>query len=70
MPSDKKSQSERILQHLKGGGRLTALNALMFYDCLRLGARIHDLKQQGHVIKSELVSTPNGKHVSQYYMEK
>ena len=69
MTQTKKSQNERILEFLKSGGKLTTLNALMFFDCLRLGARVYELKEQGHDIKSEMILTDTGKHVSRYWME-
>ena len=38
------SQEKLILNHLKQGHSLTALDALIKFDCLRLAARIHDLR--------------------------
>lgn len=64
-----KSQNERILEFLKAGGRLTAMQAYMFFDCLRLAARIEELRKRGHNIKSEMILTDSGKHVSRYWME-
>jgi hypothetical protein len=49
------SQSEQILGHMERGLSITALQALREYGCLRLAGRIHDLRQAGHPIKSELV---------------
>ena len=49
------------------GKSLTPLEALNEIGCLRLGARIYDLKRQGYDIKSEIVHK-NGKHYSSYYM--
>lgn len=62
------TQNKNILNHMKQGGKITPLQALMFYGCLRLAARIRELKQQGHEIKSETIAK-DGKHFSQYWME-
>lgn len=65
-----KSQCERILKYLKRGRKLTQLKALRKFNCLRLGARIHDLKSRGHHIESEMITLPNNKRVAQYYLKK
>ena len=53
------TQCERILRHLKDYGSITPVEALREYSCMRLGARIHDLKKQGHDITSEIVKGEN-----------
>lgn len=58
------SQDLLILEHLKRGP-LTALEALNNYGCLRLAARINDLKNKGHLIETKIV-TNNGKKFAQY----
>lgn len=60
-----KSQNAQILGHLKRGKSLTPLQALREFNCLRLGARIYDLKESGHNIESTMIEI-NGKHVAQY----
>lgn len=62
------SQSELILNHLRSGKHLTPLEAFQRFNCLRLGARIWDLKREGHAITTELVELPNGKRVASYRM--
>ena len=47
------TQSERVLRHLKDYGSITPVDALRDYDIMRRGARIWDLKRQGHVISTE-----------------
>jgi hypothetical protein len=44
------SQSERILYHLSQGKPLTPLEALRSYGCMRLSARIKELKNEGYDI--------------------
>jgi Helix-turn-helix domain len=46
-----KSQSNRILAHLKSGKSITPMEALVKFSCFRLAARVHELKAQGHKIK-------------------
>lgn len=63
------SQNAKILAHLQNGGRITSLSALDDFDCLRLSARIKDLRDRGHDIQSVFITMPNGKKVKQYFME-
>ena len=58
VPESAKTQCERLLEHLKLGLPLTAHKALYGYSCLRLAARIHDLKQMGHQIERTMVQVP------------
>lgn len=53
------TQNERLLRHLTGYGSITPVEALSDYGIMRLGARIYDLKREGHVITSELVEGRN-----------
>lgn len=45
-----KSQTEAILEYLAAGNQLTPMDALRLFGSLRLGARIQQLRKQGHVI--------------------
>ena len=63
------SVEERVLQYLQAGGRLTPLDALRMWGCFRLGARICDLKKQGHRIEARTIETENGKHVAEYRLQ-
>lgn len=60
------TQEKMILNHLRSGNSLTPLEALGKFGCLRLGARVYDLKQRGHPIEMKLVETESGKHVAEY----
>lgn len=62
------TQGELILNHLRAGKHLTALEALSRFACLRLAARIGDLKKEGHAITKRMVELPNGKRVASYRM--
>ena len=50
------SQTNQIRQHLESGKTITPLEALEMYGCLRLGARIYDLKSVGMPIKTERIT--------------
>lgn len=60
------TQTAQILAHLKTGRSITPIDALNRYGCFRLGARIYDLKQDGHNIYREMVETDSGKRVASY----
>ncbi len=60
------SQTKQVLWHLRKLGAITPLDALKKYGCFRLGARIYDLKQDGHRIDKEMVEVGNGKRVASY----
>lgn len=49
------SQKQFILQHLRTFGSIEPLTALREYGCYRLGARISDLREEGHNIKTDYV---------------
>lgn len=49
------TQCEEILKALKKGEKLTPLQALNKFGTLRLGARILDLRNAGHNIKTTMV---------------
>jgi hypothetical protein len=62
------TQAEQILHYLQQGGALTPLEALDMFGCFRLGARIWDLKREGHDIRTDMVDVGDGKHVAKYYL--
>ena len=41
------SQEDAVMEHLLTGAELTPLEALQKFGCLRLAARIFDLRRQG-----------------------
>lgn len=50
------TQSAMILRDLRRGKRITSLDAMRTYGCMRLGARIFELKRKGIPIKSERIT--------------
>jgi predicted ArsR family transcriptional regulator len=49
-----REQREAILHHLLRGESINPREALARYDCLRLAARIDELRKQGHAIQMTL----------------
>lgn len=56
----KETQTAAILEHLKRHGSITPLEALNRYGCMRLGARIYDLKRSGEPIETRWEIRRNG----------
>lgn len=63
-----KSQTDKIAAALWAGERITALDALRRFGCLRLGGRIWDLKTRGVPVQSKMIAA-GGKRISEYYIK-
>lgn len=64
------SQYVSIRGDLMAGLSITPLEALNRYGCMRLAAVIHRLREDGHRITTEMVTTPEGKRFARYRMDK
>ena len=53
------TQCERILKYMNDFGTINPMQALCDLGVMRLGARIDDLKQEGHPISRRMVSGKN-----------
>jgi len=62
------SQTDAILNHLKKQP-LTSLDAIERFKCLRLAARIRDLRDRGHQIHSSMIER-DGKRFARYSLLK
>lgn len=62
------SQNQSILNHLQKKS-ITPLDALTQYKCLRLAARINDLKEAGHQINRQMIYQ-GGKKFARYTLIK
>ncbi|OOF77876.1 helix-turn-helix domain-containing protein [Rodentibacter caecimuris] len=62
------SQNARILAFMQNGGKITALSALDDFQCMRLSARIKDLRDRGYAIEDKFITVNSGKRVKQYFM--
>lgn len=49
-----KTQCDMTIEYLEKYGSITPLEALNAYGCLRLGARISDLRHDGYNIRTEI----------------
>ena len=66
------TQKAMIFNHLKQYGSITPLDALNLYGCMRLGARIYDLKAAGNDIRMTMETRTNAsgtvKRYARYWM--
>lgn len=64
------TQNDRIEMALRNGEALTPLDALRRFGCLRLGARIFELRANGVPIEKRIVAVDtangDGAHVAEY----
>ena len=65
----RRPQNARIIDYLASGRPLTPLVALRRFGTFRLGARVYELKRQGHPITSRLVRRGEA-HVAEYRLER
>jgi hypothetical protein len=59
MSNSKTTQNQRVLNHLKNHGAITAHDAVKDYGIYRLAARIWDLRDAGHDIDTTNISVKN-----------
>lgn len=52
-------QTDRILKYMRDFGSITQLEAMQDIGCMRLAARIADLKRDGHAIRREMETSKN-----------
>lgn len=52
-------QTDKILMYMQTEGEITPLDALREFNCMRLAARISDLRRDGHQISSRIVHDVN-----------
>lgn len=53
------TQCERVLQYMRDFGSINPLQALGDLGVMRLGARVYDLKRDGHNISRRMVTAKN-----------
>jgi len=68
--SNESSQSAKILWHLQNIGPVTALQAMDLFNCMRLAARVADLREAGHDIQTDMKRLKNGKKIAVYSIPK
>ena len=64
------SQNKRIFAYLMEGHRITSLEALKLFGCMRLASRISDIRRDHPEvnIKVDMIKTTTKKKVAQYYV--
>lgn len=55
------TQCEEILEYLRENGSITPLEAMQEFGCMRLAARISDLREQGVSIRRIMAKSKNRK---------
>jgi hypothetical protein len=63
----KRSQANLILDYLASGRALTGLDALDKFGCIRMAARVKDLRELGHDIRSEMIRDGD-KRYAEYWL--
>lgn len=53
------THKEKVLKYLRLYGAITPQEALASFGCMRLAARIHELREDGHTITAETVQGVN-----------
>lgn len=53
------TQKDRVLKYMQDFGKITPLDAIREFGCLRLSARVFDLKRDGYNIVSETETSKN-----------
>ena len=62
------SQNQQILKHIQEHGSINPLMALERYGCMRLAARISELREKGHKIETRIKKSHNNKAYAEYYL--
>jgi len=63
------TQTKQILQYIRTQP-ITAIDALQYIGSFRLAARIKDLRDEGHDIHTEIITTDNGAKIARYSLIK
>jgi hypothetical protein len=50
------NQKYQILNHLQSGKKITPLEALDQFGCMRLASRINELRDEGYPIETKIMS--------------
>lgn len=63
------TQTKQILQYMRAQP-ITAIDALQYIGSFRLAARIKNLRDEGHDIHTEIITTDNGAKIASYSLIK
>ena len=62
------NQNQQILKHIQEHGSINPLMALERYGCMRLAARISELREKGHKIETRIMKSHNNTAYAEYYL--
>lgn len=62
----KATQTEKILHYMQTNGAITPMDALRECGCMRLAARIADIKELGFDISTKIITEANGTRYAEY----
>lgn len=63
------NQKQQILNHLQSGKKITPLEALDQFGCMRLASRINELRDEGYPIETKMMSDKE-KRWAEYSLDK
>ena len=63
------TQTQAILRHMRSGYEITSLEALKLFNCMRLAARINDLKDMGIDIADRWITRDDGVRFKAYRLQ-
>ena len=66
--SKKETQNKKIIAYLEDGNAITPIEAMTLFGCMRLAARISDLKRRGYII-SKTMKTNGDSRYAEYKLE-
>lgn len=53
------NQAQKIFQYMQEHGTITSMDAIREFGCMRLAARIADIKKEGHIVNRKLETVIN-----------
>lgn len=53
------TQTERVLMYMRDVDSITQFEAMQDLGCMRLGARVYDLKREGYNIRRDMETSKN-----------
>jgi hypothetical protein len=60
------TQTDQVLSYMRLWGSVTPLQAMHDIGCMRLAARIKDLRDRGYRIETRTIESKNGKRYASY----
>ena len=64
----KKSQTRKIYELLKNGGKISPMRAFSEFGITRLSAIIYELRRRGAEIETDLIENKNGAPFAKYWV--